>query len=280
MQTEKEGLLSMKEFSPETIERIGSYVYALLDPRKPKADPRRIFYVGKGIGQRCFVHAAAEVKWKRSEEPNPKLQLIREIRQATGAPPPIQLIAHRLNDDESHRLEAALISVLRSDGNLASGKYAACYSLSADEIEGLYSNPLNESAIGHRVLLVSLNGGADLPPFPEIQESDMPRRVLKFWPLSEQSADQVEYIVGVYRQLTRRVFKVHQAADGHAVHDRINTGEKKNGYPNWKRAFHGERCSEMELLWVNRRIVSSRGEVLTKFPRQVGCRLIGTHSKS
>ncbi len=87
----------MNRFSPETIEAIGSYVYALLDPRKPKTDPRRLFYVGKGIGQRCFAHAAAEVKWKRSEEPNPKLQLIREIRQATGAPPPIQLIAHRLS---------------------------------------------------------------------------------------------------------------------------------------------------------------------------------------
>jgi type I restriction enzyme R subunit len=31
---------------------------------------------------------------------------------------------------------------------------------------------------------------------------------------------------------------------------------------------------------VNRRIVSSSGEVLTKFPRRVGCRLIGTHSKN
>jgi len=269
----------MMDFSPETIEAIGSYVYALLDPRKAKTDPRQIFYVGKGIGRRCFSHAAAEVRWNRNEEPNPKLQLIREIRQATGAPPPIQIIAHRLSDEESHRLEAALISVLQTDGNLASGKYAADYILSVDEIEGRYSNPLTESAIGHRVLLVSLNGGADLPPFPDIQESDMPRRVLKFWPLSEQSADQVEYVIGVYRQLTRRVFQVHQTADGRAVHDRINTGEKKNGYQNWKRAFVGERCLEMELLWINRRIINSNGEVLTKFPRQVGCRLIGTHSR-
>jgi hypothetical protein len=268
----------MKEFSPETIEVVGSYVYALVDPRKHKTDPRRIFYVGKGIGQRCFAHAAAEVKWKRSEEPNPKLQLIREIRQATDAPPPIQIIAHRLSDEESHRLEAALISVLQTDGNLASGKYAAEYSLSASEIEGRYSHPLKESEIGHRVLLVSLNGGEELPPFHDIRESDMPRRVLKFWPLSERSANQVEYVVGVYRQLTRRVFKVQQTASGLAVHDRINTGEKKNGYPNWKRAFHGERCSAIELLWANRRIVSSSGEVLTKFPRRVGCRLIGTHS--
>jgi hypothetical protein len=269
----------MTGFSPETIEAIGGYVYALVDPRKPKTDPRRIFYVGKGIGQRCFAHAAAEVKWNRSEEPNPKIKLIREIRQAIGAPPLIQLISHRLTDEESHRLEAALISVLQTEGNLASGKYAAEYGLPVSEIEGLYSHPLKELELRHRVLLVSLNGGRELPPFTDIQESEMPRRVLQSWPLSEHNANQVEYIVGVYRQLTRRVFKVQQTASGLAVHDRINTGEKKNGYPNWKRAFYGERCSEMELLWVNRRIVDTSGEVLTKFPRQVGCRLIGTHSK-
>ena len=267
----------MKEFSPETAEAIGSYVYALLDPRVSKSDPRRIFYVGKGAGQRCFAHAVAEVRWERTKEPNPKLQLVREIRQVTCAPPPIELIAHRLSDDESHQLEAALISVLQTDGNLVAGKYGADYSLSADDIEGQYSNPLGEAEIGHRILLVSLNGGKHLPPFPEIAESDMPRRILKFWPLSERSANQVEYIVGVYQQLTRRVFKVHQA-DGHAVHERINTGEKKNGLPNWKRAFQGERDREMEALWINRRIIISSGEILSKFRRQVGCRLIGTHS--
>jgi hypothetical protein len=140
-------------------------------------------------------------------------------------------------------------------------------------------NSLTESSIGYRVLLVSLNGGEHLPPFPEIPEADMPRRVLKFWPLSEQNADQAEYIIGVYLQVTRHVFMVRQTADGRAVHDRINTGEKKNGYPNWKRAFHGERCLEMELLWGNRQIVSSNGDILTKFPRRVGHRLIGKHSK-
>ncbi len=235
----------MKEFSPETIEVIGGYVYALVDPRRSETDPRRLFYVGKGIGQRCFAHAAAEVKWNRSEGPNPKLKLIRQIRRATGAPPPIQIIAHRLSDEESHRLEAALISVLQTDGNLASGKYAADYNLSASEIEGRYSHPLKESEIGHRVLLVSLNGGKKLPRFPDIRKSDMPRRVLKFWPLSEESANQVEYIVGVYRQLTRRVFKVRQTASGLAVHERIDTG-------------NGRRCRRWRKLSARRALCSAR----------------------
>jgi len=53
----------MTKFNPETIEAIGSYVYALVDPRKPATDPRRLFYVGKGIGNRCFSHATAAARW-------------------------------------------------------------------------------------------------------------------------------------------------------------------------------------------------------------------------
>ncbi len=264
----------MTEFSPETIEAIGAYVYALIDPRLPPTDPRRVFYVGKGTGQRCFHHSAEEV----GDEPNPKLERIHEIRLVTGAPPPIEIIAHHLKDEESFRLEAALISVLQPNGNLASGKYAADYRLSVDEIEGRYSNPLIESALGHRVLLVSLNGGADLRPFPDISESEMPERILQLWRLSEERADQVQYIIGVYEQVTRRVFKVHQTKDGRAIHDKKNDGVAKNGHTLWRRAFHGERCLEMEPLWINRRIVSSVGEVLTKFRPQEACRLIGTHS--
>lgn len=270
---------NMAEFNPETVQAIGCYVYALIDPRRGNRHPQRFFYVGKGIGQRCFAHAAAEVKWKRGGELNPKLNLIRQIRNATGAPPPIQILAHRLPDAESHRLEAILIGTLQTDCNIASGKNAADYNLSVSELEGRYSNPLRESELGYRVLLVSLNGGEDLAPFPEIQNKDLPRRVLKYWPLSDENADSVEYIIRVYQQLTRCVFKVDQNPDCGAVHERMITGKKSNGQPKWKQAFQGERCLALELKWANRRILASDGQLLTKFERRTGARLVGKHSK-
>ena len=106
---------AMAKFTPETSEAIGKYVYALIDPDKPDSDPKRIFYVGQGRGQRCFSHARAEVKRKRNDEPNPKLKRIRKIRKTTGAPPPIQIIAHKVDHGEADRLEAALICVLQTD---------------------------------------------------------------------------------------------------------------------------------------------------------------------
>ena len=271
----------MTKFSPETSEAIGNYVYALIDPHKPETDPSRIFYVGKGTGQRCFSHAEAEAGWKpKKNEPNPKLKRIHKIRKATGSPPPIQIIAHKLGDDEAFHLETALISLLQTDKHycgLVSGKHGSSYGLPVDDIEGLYSRPLKESAIGHRVLLVSLNGGEDLPPFPEIKKSDMAERVLGYWRLADEGADQVEYIAGCYQLLIRQVFKVRQK-DGKAVHKRVKCGKNTKGYPIWKQVFKGERCVKMEHLWANRRIVNSKGDVLTTFPWQVGTRLIGKHS--
>jgi hypothetical protein len=268
----------MKEFTQETIEAIGSYVYALIDPRKSESHSSRIFYVGKGVGNRCFSHAEAETRWKAGE-PNPKLGLIREIRKATGKPPPVSIIAHRLTEGEAHRLEAALISTLQTDCNLVRGKYADDYYLTTAELEGRHSCPLHESELGHRVLLVNLNGGDELPSYPDTEPEDFPRRVLMYWPLSDRNADQVEYIIGVYRQVTRIVFKTRRTADGRAVYERIAKSKKKNGHPNWKRAFAGERSIEKELIWCNRRIIAADGRIATKFPRQVGCQLIGKHSQ-
>jgi uncharacterized protein len=39
-------------FSPTVCTKIGSYVYLLIDP-----DFRKVFYVGRGTGNRVFAHA-------------------------------------------------------------------------------------------------------------------------------------------------------------------------------------------------------------------------------
>jgi len=46
-------------FSPETVAKLGHYVCALVDPRMVKTNPRRMFYVGKGKGNRFFWAATA-----------------------------------------------------------------------------------------------------------------------------------------------------------------------------------------------------------------------------
>ena len=46
----------MIQFSQKTIEELNYYVYVLVDPRNSK-----IFYVGKGIGNRVFAHVTCSL---------------------------------------------------------------------------------------------------------------------------------------------------------------------------------------------------------------------------
>ena len=49
-------------FSAATIRQLQHYVYALVDPKRAKSDPRRIVYIGKGQKNRCFDHNKPGVK--------------------------------------------------------------------------------------------------------------------------------------------------------------------------------------------------------------------------
>ena len=69
---EAAGTMEIPQFSQKAQEELKYYVYCLVDPRD-----RKIFYVGKGVGNRVFAHAYAEL---RSEGlVTDKLDKIREI---------------------------------------------------------------------------------------------------------------------------------------------------------------------------------------------------------
>lgn len=66
-------------FSEEVCERLGNYVYRLIDPRNGET-----FYVGKGRNNRVFDHAAGAVGLANDDSPTlgSKLDRIRAIKNA------------------------------------------------------------------------------------------------------------------------------------------------------------------------------------------------------
>lgn len=97
----------MDRFPASVIEKIGSYVYTLADPKT-----RRIFYVGKGRGNRVFQHARASL---RRPKPTDKIKTIRQIRRH-GRSVAYEIVRHGLDQTTALEVESALIDFIgRSD---------------------------------------------------------------------------------------------------------------------------------------------------------------------
>jgi hypothetical protein len=100
-------------FLPGVSEKLGHYVYALRDP----VEDGRIFYIGKGIGDRAYAHARHAKRVDPSKtSAQLKLTRIREIH-AAGFDVRVELIRHNLtNESEAFEVEAAVIDVLKIAG--------------------------------------------------------------------------------------------------------------------------------------------------------------------
>lgn len=107
----------MKEitkFSDETAERLGYYVYRLIDPRNG-----RTFYVGKGKGNRVFEHIKCALK-ENSSEKNLKYKIIKEIKFA-GLDVLHVIHRHGLTEKEAFIVESAVMDCYDGLSNIQGG---------------------------------------------------------------------------------------------------------------------------------------------------------------
>ncbi len=256
---------SMDRFSQLCRETIGDYVYALVDPRASGPIPDRVFYVGKGTRDRCHGHARLELEKGEIDDGQLKLSPIREIRRATDAPPPVFIVAHSLSVEETFRLEAILIATLdiRSLTNAVRGQGDRDVWLPADEIDARYASPVPRRQIEGTVLFVSLNGGTNLPPYPEIKDDErtLERRTLSWWPVASKKAAGVDLVVGVYRGLTRCAFLVDKDEQGRSVFA-VRPASKPRSPSRVE--FRGVPLPQWPHLL--RRVVDDDGAPLTVFP--------------
>ena len=101
------GMICSMSWRPGVEERLGYYVYLLVDPRDGKP-----FYVGKGTGGRCFSHVGEAHKPSRDSKGDyEKLATIRGIEDA-GHRVSIEILRHGLTEDEAFHVESAAIELL------------------------------------------------------------------------------------------------------------------------------------------------------------------------
>ena len=199
----------MNKFSDKTIEELGYYVYSLTDPRNNK-----IFYIGKGCGNRVFNHSKAALQ---ENEESLKLNLIREIIYS-GAEVEHYILRHKLTKEEALKIESVLIDFLTYPKfnteqvltNIVSGHHQWDEGIkTVDEISSIYDCEKIKVNPSERLLLVSLNRTFDDAKVHGIyRRTDIYEKTRKYWAIAKSRASQIDYVLGVYRGIVRAVLKV------------------------------------------------------------------------
>lgn len=195
----------LQDFSPRTEEALKYYVYLLVDPRDGK-----IFYVGKGKGDRVFAHLRCAESTDAESE---KLNTIRDIKRA-GKEVRYYIARHGMEkESEAYLVESVLIDLLTfrdfssvaNITNIQAGHHQFDRGIkTAEELEALYNGgELEEHGIVDRVLTININGtyNRNYEGKESIYEATR-----KSWKLSPRRAEKVQYVLSEFRGVVRAIF--------------------------------------------------------------------------
>ncbi|WP_288937888.1 hypothetical protein [uncultured Roseovarius sp.] len=196
-------MIEFSEFPKGVAEKLGNYVYRLIDPRNGET-----FYIGKGRGNRVFNHVAgvndplndgAFRNWEGSngesvEEANPKVERIRSIKDA-GLQVVYIIHRHRIPDSAIFDVEAALIDAFSGLDNLQGGHGSNAYGpMSVQQIVDLYALPEMQPRENDRLILININ---------LLDNRSDPQNVYKqtrlAWRISKSRAEKADFVLSVVR---------------------------------------------------------------------------------
>ena len=199
----------IQEFTPPVIDALKYYVYCLVDPRD-----NRIFYIGKGKGNRVFQHAKDSLN---ENDQSLKLDIIRSILNE-GKQVGLYILRHNMTEETAFTVESVLIDLLTYTKfnktnqlvNIVAGHHQWDEGIkSIDEINAIYNCDAIDVISGDTLLLVSLNRSFDQAKAEGVyRRVDIYEATRKYWSISRKSASGVKYVLGVYRGVARSVVEV------------------------------------------------------------------------
>ncbi|MBY0537822.1 hypothetical protein K2P47_00300 [Patescibacteria group bacterium] len=218
-----------KRLSQSTIEKLNYYVYALIDPRSDK-----VFYVGKGKGNRIYAHVEASESVDTNEVM--KIAKIREIRAAKKDVKHV-VIRHGLTEDQAFAVEAAVIDYVESVQkqqltNLMSGHYTAEAGIrTIEDIEIQYE--AKPAIFSEPIMLIRVNRHYK----HGITDKELYNVTRQHWRVGPR-AFQIKYACAVYLGIIREVYEIKswtptEVINGHQRHGfngRIASKEVRDKY--------------------------------------------------
>ena len=192
-------MTSKHGFSEEVCQKLGNYVYRLIDPRNGET-----FYVGKGRNNRVFDHAAGLPKVLDDEiqQLAPKLDRIRAIKN-TGLEVIHVIHRHEIPDASIFEVEAALIDAYPGLTNIQGGHASSDRGpMNHQELIDKYSLPELPAEPVHRLVLININ---------KLEERFDRRAIYQLvrycWRISKSRAEQAEFVLAVVRGGTVGAYK-------------------------------------------------------------------------
>lgn len=221
----------MERFSNIVCERLQYYIYALIDPRDGK-----IFYIGKGSGNRVFDHArSAQQQMNISDgetKASLKISIINDIWRTLKVEPLYFILRHGISIDNiavknntnnkanvsegiAYELESLLIDFLTYPkfadvaklSNIQSGYDQWQRGIrTVEEIEQLYNpQPVDIKPDDGLILVLSIN---KTYPQKKNQPDGVYQATRESWVLgrNEKKVDEIKCVLGVYNGIVRGAF--------------------------------------------------------------------------
>lgn len=181
------------KFTSEVINEIKSYVYIYTNP-----NTKKVFYIGKGQGNRCFEHL----------EENTESQKVKEINELknNGEMPIIELLRYGLTDNEASLIESSLIDFIGLDNltNKVRGLHSKSFGrTSIDDINIKYT--ADEVTVTDNVIAITINKLF----YSNITEEALYEATRGVWRLGERRR-KAKFAFAVFQGVIREVFEIHQ----------------------------------------------------------------------
>lgn len=189
-------------FLPGITEHLGYYVYALRQPNG------RVFYVGKGTGNRVYAHAVEARMVDDSEGANGlKLAEIRRIQKG-GREVGIEIIRHGLCERDAYEVESAVIDVLTMEGaeltNLVKGRDSDEHGWQPlARLRAKYGAPPVEIDPRHAVVLIRINRKFRL----EMSDGELYDATRRSWIINPERHNP-RWAFAVYAGIVRAVYRI------------------------------------------------------------------------
>ena len=184
----------MNKLTQAVIEQLGYYVYLYINPFTGK-----IFYVGKGQGNRVLSHLDDESESKKNK-------IIQEIRER-GKEPKIEILVHGLeSEDEALRMEASAIDLLGV--HELTNQVRGYHSTTVGRAPLVELIPLYESekvVVDDLVILIRIN---QLYRF-DMTKLELYEATRGVWRISDRRED-ARFALAVLRSIVREVYEIEQ----------------------------------------------------------------------